>query len=361
MARSKKVIEPPVNPLLENGFIQNGTVEEDIKDRNPLRYPVEKYGFDPYKVTLCDGKHRYLPVNGQIQWFNAVYPTGRIDEEVIALDPNFCAVKVHVFKDVNDSTPASSALASRHRVPDDMFKCHHLDEAVRGGIGAALKNLGFTLPNILPEDDAEGNKEKPLPNLDNMFQKQGTPPTESPAQVQKAPVRTEQKKPAEMPVCPPAEWQEPIPGTFVPISDDELLLNPEPKVTTPSKDVAPSAQEKAIPPVKEQNEIRTTEMHVESPDPTASELAAADPSLTTPAENGQGMTMEAALAYKWPFGQMQGQTVKEMLATDTPNAIRTFKWVRDKYGANGRAHNLEVKLVANTVLQNLKDSGYDVG
>lgn len=113
----------------------------------------EEKGFDPKEYLIYDENGQgYLPVNGQIKWFRTIYPEGRISQELVQFTGELAVVRTYIYLTREDTIAASDAYAVRKIVPDDPFKKNWVDEAQRGATGVALKQLGFFVGDLEPED-----------------------------------------------------------------------------------------------------------------------------------------------------------------------------------------------------------------
>lgn len=104
--------------------MENSVARKGFENLLP-QYRID--GFNPNDVlTMIEdvdengqpAEFLYMEFAAAERWFYTVFPNGRMDYDVIALNDKKIVVKGKIFRDINDAMPAVTSLVSRYYTED---------------------------------------------------------------------------------------------------------------------------------------------------------------------------------------------------------------------------------------------------
>ncbi len=131
--------------------MENSVARKGFENLLP-QYRID--GFNPNDVlTMIEdvdengqpAEFLYMEFAAAERWFYTVFPNGRMDYDVIALNDKKIVVKGKIFRDINDAMPAVTSLVSRYYTEDAHGK-YFEQNAVTAAYRKALEYLGFGTP-----------------------------------------------------------------------------------------------------------------------------------------------------------------------------------------------------------------------
>lgn len=245
------------------------------------QYNVE--GFNPNDVlTLIEdidengqpAEFLYMEFVAALRWFYTVFPTGRMDYDIITFNDKKIVVKGKIFRDINDAMPAATALVSRYYTEDAHGK-YFEQNAVTAAYRKALEYLGFgTPPDAVKTENTLVRSKDDIPE-------RGEPGVMIPR-----------------PILP-------VTDTDMPVTQPEVEKEPKKKTCKTAKAAPVSAPVQAA--VQEKIEVSTSApapTPVQAPTPASAQKAETKPENWMP-------TFEEALKCIVPYGSLAGKTIEE--------------------------------------------------
>lgn len=95
----------------------------------------------------------YQPVEDRIRLFWEKYPTGRIHTEIVLINEQEIVIKASIFRDVEDTRPASIDFAQETRGSSNINKQSFVENCSTSAIGRGLATLGFAPKGARPSKE----------------------------------------------------------------------------------------------------------------------------------------------------------------------------------------------------------------
>lgn len=267
--------------------MENNTARKGFENLLP-QYRIN--GFNPNDVlTMIEdvdengqpAEFLYMEFAAAERWFYTVFPNGRMDYDIIALNDKKVVVKGKIFRDINDAMPAVTSLVSRYYTEDAHGK-YFEQNAVTAAYRKALEYLGFgTPPDAVKTENTLVRSKEDVPERGEpgvMIPRPMLPQMDEAAPVAALPAEEENKKPAAQDTA-----KKPVRRTS----------RKAPADAEPGK--ASSAS------------VQTPEQPVEK-----------EPALPS----NKMPTFEEALNFRVPYGSLAGKTIEEAAKIKGDNFIR---------------------------------------
>lgn len=276
--------------------MENSVARKGFENLLP-QYRID--GFNPNDVlTMIEdvdengqpAEFLYMEFAAAERWFYTVFPNGRMDYDVIALNDKKIVVKGKIFRDINDAMPAVTSLVSRYYTEDAHGK-YFEQNAVTAAYRKALEYLGFGTPPdaVKTENTFVRNKED-------------------------IPERGEQGVMIPRPLLPQVDE-----APTATVSPEKEAVKEEPAKETAKKESKRGGRKAAKAPVEtpaEKTEAQNGPAQVPVQPPVqAAEKAPEQPSDKMP-------TFEEALNFRVPYGSLAGKTIEEAAKIKGDNFIR---------------------------------------
>ena len=267
--------------------MENNTARKGFENLLP-QYRIN--GFNPNDVlTMIEdvdengqpAEFLYMEFAAAERWFYTVFPNGRMDYDIIALNDKKVVVKGKIFRDINDAMPAVTSLVSRYYTEDAHGK-YFEQNAVTAAYRKALEYLGFgTPPDAVKTENTLVRSKEDVPERGEpgvMIPRPMLPQMDEAAPVAALPAEEENKEPA---------------------AQDTAK---KPARRTSRKAPADAEPEKAS-----SASVQTPEQPVEK-----------EPALPS----NKMPTFEEALNFRVPYGSLAGKTIEEAAKIKGDNFIR---------------------------------------
>ena len=267
--------------------MENNTARKGFENLLP-QYRID--GFNPNDVlTMIEdvdengqpAEFLYMEFAAAERWFYTVFPNGRMDYDIIALNDKKVVVKGKIFRDINDAMPAVTSLVSRYYTEDAHGK-YFEQNAVTAAYRKALEYLGFgTPPDAVKTENTLVRSKEDVPE-------RGEPGVMIPR-----------------PMLP--QMDEAAPVAALPAEEE----NKEPAAQDTAKKPARRTSRKAP---ADAEPGKASSASVQTPEQPA-EKEPALPSNKMP-------TFEEALNFRVPYGSLGGKTIEEAAKIKGDNFIR---------------------------------------
>ena len=267
--------------------MENNTARKGFENLLP-QYRIN--GFNPNDVlTMIEdvdengqpAEFLYMEFAAAERWFYTVFPNGRMDYDIIALNDKKVVVKGKIFRDINDAMPAVTSLVSRYYTEDAHGK-YFEQNAVTAAYRKALEYLGFgTPPDAVKTENTLVRSKEDVPE-------RGEPGVMIPR-----------------PMLP--QMDEAAPVAALPAEEE----NKEPAAQDTAKKPARRTSRKAP---ADAEPGKASSASVQTPEQPA-EKEPALPSNKMP-------TFEEALNFRVPYGSLGGKTIEEAAKIKGDNFIR---------------------------------------
>lgn len=236
----------------------------------------------------------YMELAAAERWFYTVFPNGRMDYDIIALNDKKIVVKGKIFRNINDEMPAVTSLVSRYYTEDGHGK-YFEQNAVTAAYRKALEYLGF-----------------------------GTPPDA--VKTENTFVRNKEDIPER------GEAGVMIPRPLLPQVDETPAVTASPKNTEPAKETAKKGAQKgsrkaikaSVEATAEKTEAQNEPIQVlvQPPVQTPAQAPAQPAEKASEQPSDKMPTFEEALKVRIPYGILVGKTIEEAAKTKGDDFIR---------------------------------------
>lgn len=288
--------------------MENSVARKGFENLLP-QYRID--GFNPNDVlTMIEdfdengqpAEFLYMEFAAAERWFYTVFPNGRMDYDVIALNDKKIVVKGKIFRDINDAMPAVTSLVSRYYTEDAHGK-YFEQNAVTAAYRKALEYLGFGTPPdaVKTENTFVRNKED-------------------------IPERGEQGVMIPRPLLPQVDE-----APTATVSLEKEAVKEEPAKETAKKESKRGGRKAAKAPVEtpaEKTEAQNgpAQVPVQPPVQAPAQAPASAPAQAAekaPEQPSDKMpTFEEALNFRVPYGSLAGKTIEEAAKIKGDNFIR---------------------------------------